>query len=52
MESQPQNPEFRINPENFHPSLYVISILYSGSQLSKQETMPFAMKKTGKFPHY
>ena len=19
MESQPQNPEFRINPENFHP---------------------------------
>ena len=22
MESQPQNPEFRINPENFHPCLY------------------------------
>ena len=22
MESQPQNPEFRINPENFHPRLY------------------------------
>ena len=21
MESQPQNPEFRINPENFHPCL-------------------------------
>ena len=20
MESQPQNPDFRINPENFHPS--------------------------------
>ena len=19
MESQPQNPEFRVNPENFHP---------------------------------
>ena len=22
MESQPQNPEFRINPENFHPWKY------------------------------
>ena len=22
MESQPQNPEFRINPENFHPFVY------------------------------
>ena len=22
MESQPQNPEFRINPENFHPCTY------------------------------
>ena len=21
IESQPQNPEFRINPENFHPCL-------------------------------
>ena len=23
MESQPQNPKFRINPENFHPCIYV-----------------------------
>ena len=23
MESQPQNPEFRINPENFHPCITV-----------------------------
>ena len=23
MESQPQNPEFRINAENFHPCEYV-----------------------------
>ena len=22
MESQPQNPEFKINPENFHPCRY------------------------------
>ena len=25
MESQPQNPELRINPENFHPCVWVIS---------------------------
>ena len=24
MESQPQNPEFRNNPENFHPCGYII----------------------------
>ena len=24
MESQPQNPEFRNNPENFHPSSFAI----------------------------
>ena len=24
MESQPQNPEFRINPENFHPCDYAL----------------------------
>ena len=24
MESQPQNPEFRNNPENFHPCIYVV----------------------------
>ena len=23
MENQPQNPEFRINPENFHPCVHV-----------------------------
>ena len=26
MESQPQNPEFRISPENFHPCLFVLKI--------------------------
>ena len=24
MENQPQNPEFRINPENFHPCRYTL----------------------------
>ena len=26
MESQPQNPEFRNNPENFHPYLLEVSV--------------------------
>ena len=30
MESQPQNPEFRISPENFHPCLLCVSIEGSG----------------------
>ena len=33
MESQPQNPEFRINPENFHPC---ISLLEDFFCLSRQ----------------
>ena len=27
MESQPQNPEFRNNPENFHPCLYNVAFI-------------------------
>ena len=23
MESQPQNPEFRVNPEDFHPCVFI-----------------------------
>ena len=26
MESQPPNPEFRINPENFHPCIWTRSL--------------------------
>ena len=35
MESQPQNPEFRNNPENFHPcySLFVVAPIWCGSFL-------------------
>ena len=29
MESQPQNPEFRINPENFHPCRHSTLTRYS-----------------------
>ena len=25
MESQPQNPEFRNNPENFHPCVHIVN---------------------------
>ena len=34
MESQPRNPEFRINPENFHPCKYLecICLLLSYTQ--------------------
>ena len=38
MESQPQNPEFRINPENFHPWIrdYLFAFfskIYLGQQI-------------------
>ena len=29
MESQPKNPEFRINPENFHQCIFVKSFFHS-----------------------
>ena len=48
MESQPQNPEFRINPENFHPCivsllLYHISrfLSISGMQKYREHTCFF-----------
>ena len=28
MESQPQNPELRINPENFHPWRYIVGYMF------------------------
>ena len=28
MESQPRNPEFRINPENFHPPIIIICYIF------------------------
>ena len=36
MESQPQNPEFRNNPENFHPcySLFVVAAIWCGGFVS------------------
>ena len=40
MESQPQNPEFRNNPENFHPCDYGLGLpdhLAPSFQLNKQQ---------------
>ena len=36
MESQPQNPEFRINPENFHP-LFVLMAYERGEGSDEPE---------------
>ena len=33
MESQPKNPEFMINPENFHPRIMSIYVLISLSSI-------------------
>ena len=29
MESQPQNPEFRNNPKNFHPCFYPVNLQHA-----------------------
>ena len=44
MESQPQNPEFRINPENLHPcifglSFHLLSFFIYESSLGSDETV-------------
>ena len=36
MESQPQNPEFRNNPENFHSCEFLVSILLNNKSIADQ----------------
>ena len=43
MESQPQNPEFRINPENFHPCT---SSLQPDTPRYSQWTIPSLLYQT------
>ena len=43
MLSQPQNPKFRNNPENFHPCIYVLHIAYA---FSKSSDEPAQIKQT------
>ena len=45
MESQPQNPEFRNNPENFHPCLLSLNPLANGED--SDEMMPYAVFHQG-----
>ena len=39
MESQPQNPEFRINPENFHPCGLHYSVINVRNRCMFNETI-------------
>ena len=39
MESQPQNPDFKINPENSHPCIYHVMFIISNLMLQLQETI-------------
>ena len=48
IESQPQNPEFRINPENFHPCCYKYQdnelIIWAGQIVFKQTSNGVALQ--------
>ena len=46
MESQPQNPEFRINLENFHPCSYNFQIILQGGH---SLLIDFFLKRFDKF---
>ena len=39
MESQPQNPELRINPENFHPCMSAHVLMNLLNKLGKRDNM-------------
>ena len=47
MESQPQNPEFRFNPENFHPCIFQ-GLVVIFHQFSRQMQLS---RKPSKFRH-
>ena len=56
MESQPQNPEFRINPENFHACLTLVKLVtpspknaYIGKQCLHGSTLFFKQRNIYKF---
>ena len=39
MESQPQNPEVRINPENFHPCMAFYALTFCWAQKGNQVSL-------------
>ena len=50
MESQPQNPEFRVNPKNFHPCIVNISLktnLFQNRKRKKKFFLEFLL-----YTHY
>ena len=52
MESQPQNPEFRINPDNFHPWNQHIYLLQSICQGLDQPAHPYChMRAMATYTH-
>ena len=52
MESQPQNPEFRINPENFHPCMQFKSgFLCRGPYANWEEIPSIPIKLAGRVMH-
>ena len=56
MESQPQNPEFRSNPENFHPWIYNIhniplNLLHFAFDSNSYHASAQFYKFEGKFQH-
>ena len=46
MESQPQNPEFRINPENFHPC-FMSHVSTSRNPCINKATLVLLMQRCG-----
>ena len=46
MESQPQNPEFRNNPENFHPCIKVVFLYIHSYSPNRGLNILFEKKKT------
>ena len=49
MESQPQNPEFRINPENFHPCSLHVGYLFVLLLLSADFKKNLSVKSDSKW---
>ena len=51
MESQPQNPEFRINPENFHPCKTVEEVIHFRKTMSQFMRFWYLLHRLAVKPH-
>ena len=44
MESQPQNPEFRVHPTNFHPCIHLLTLIdYITNNMDPDQTAPLGV---------